>query len=151
MASVSELLDLIEVALRGVFPVEDEMDAAFDRACEAFDALRRNVETKPTETFESGLVREAGEAYSPTAVRWWLVAIDGDGFVFARGGREPTIESAQVELGSAHAQLARERVAWVKRRTHELLGNDLVRRFSHELMSDGSLRPLVPSDFEVAE
>lgn len=99
-------------------------------------------------TYEAGLVREAGEAYNPTAVRWWVFA-DDDGFLFARGGREPTEQAAQSEMASARMQLDSERIAWRHRSTHELMGGSVVRRFTHELRPDGSLRPLTPSDFEV--
>lgn len=99
--------------------------------------------------FEAGFVREGGEAYSPTAVRWWLMAADGDGFFFARGGRCSSDQAARSELAGSHTVLERERLAWRARATHELLGTTLTRRFTHELQPDGTLRPLMPTDFEV--
>jgi hypothetical protein len=99
--------------------------------------------------FEAGFVREGSEAYNPTAVRWWLMASGADGFYFARGGRVSNDQAAQSEIAGAHTVLERERAAWQNRRTHEMIGGDIVRRFTHELQPDGSLRPLTPTDFEI--
>lgn len=99
--------------------------------------------------YETGYVREGGQAYNPTAVRWWLLCRDPDGFTFGRGGRCHSARRARALLALARIERAEERTAWINRRTHELVGHQLKRRFTHELQPDGSLRPLIPNDFEV--
>jgi len=146
--TLDEILAKIDLALRGVFPEEAEMDAAFDAATEALDELRARARSLAS-AFEAGYVREASNAYNPGGVRWWMYAADLDGLVFARGGRVATEQVAASELAAALGQLDVERRAWRDRRTHELIGDRIVRRFTHELLEDGSLRPLVPTDFEV--
>lgn len=102
-------------------------------------------------TIDNGYVREAGEEYNPTAVRWWHFASSEDGFRFARGGRVATARAARSELEGCWTVYERERDAWLKRRTHVLVEGTLRRRPTHELdLGDGSLKPLMPTDFEIS-
>jgi hypothetical protein len=78
---------------------------------------------------ERGYKRVKGPQPDGEAVTWWFFRSWEDGFAFARGGRCGTSREARHLLSDLHHLADREHQAWLRRPTHEL-------------MMDGSLRPL---------
>lgn len=78
---------------------------------------------------ECGYERIMGPEPHPEAVTWWFFRSWDDGFAFARGGRCATSRIARRQLDSLSDQSEYEHLQWIGRPTHEL-------------MKDGTLRPL---------